>query len=156
MLKKYIALDTRFHFPFFSDLVSKSISIPIPPTHQSNQLAVHTRVVFPLASVPHGTPSLAPHKCKVAKLGDFATPSTENRGSHTLAPTNTVPPFSGLVHFLAMSKKDGTLIPHYQPTYSSYTYPTPTTPVPQQSWSTAYSTLSAALQYKPTETATSP
>jgi len=126
---------------------------PIPPKRPVGR---PRKDGLPAGSVPRGTPSSATRKRKVAAPGDFATPSGENGSSQTPAPTNTAPPFSGSVRFLAVSKKDGTLIPHYQPAYSSYTYPTPTTPAPQQSWSTTYSTLSAALQYKPTETAASP
>ncbi|KAI0246963.1 hypothetical protein BJV78DRAFT_1249723 [Lactifluus subvellereus] len=93
---------------------------------------------LPAGSVPRGTPSLSTRKRKVAAPGDFATPSTDNGTAQTPAPTAAAPPFSS------------------SPAYSSYTYPTPTTPAPQQPWSTSYSTLSAALQYKPAEAATSP
>jgi len=102
-----------------------------PPTSRPTVLGLENPLALsglPAGSVPCGTPSSATRKRKVAALGDFATPSAENGGSHTPAPTNTAPPFSGSVHFLAVSKKDGMLIPHYQPAYSSYTYPAPTTP----------------------------
>ena len=111
---------------------------------------------LPAGSVPRGTPSVSTRKRKVAAPGDFATPSAENGTSQTPAPSASAPPpFASSVRFLATSKRDGVFNPHAQPAYSSYTYPTPTTPAPQQPWSTTYSTLSAALQYKP-ETPASP
>ncbi|KAI0295911.1 hypothetical protein B0F90DRAFT_1820237 [Multifurca ochricompacta] len=111
---------------------------------------------LPAGSVPRGAPSSVSRKRKVAAPGDFATPSTDNGSPQSPTPTTSAPPFSSSVRFLAALKRDGALIPHHQPAYSNYTYPTPTTPAPQQPWSTTYSTLSAALQYKPTETAASP
>lgn len=110
---------------------------------------------LPAGSVPRGTPSITTRKRKVAAPGDFATPSAENGSSQTPAPSASAPPFASSVRFMATSKRDGVFNPHSQPAYSSYTYPTPTTPAPQQPWSTTYSTLSAALQYKP-ETPASP
>jgi hypothetical protein len=101
---------------------------------------------LPAGSVPRGTPASSTRKRKVAAPGDFATPSAEN--GHTPAPSASAPPFATSVRFQATSKRDGVFNPHSQPAYSSYTYPTPTTPAPQQPWSTTYSTLSAALQYK--------
>ena len=106
---------------------------------------------LPAGSVPRGTPSSSTRKRKVAAPGDFATPSAENGASQTPAPSASAPPFPGSVRFQATSKRDGVFNPHSQPAYSSYTYPTPTTPAPQQPgapWNTSYSTLSAALQYK--------
>ena len=110
---------------------------------------------LPAGSVPRGTPSSSTRKRKVAAPGDFATPSAENGTSQTPAPSASAPPFASSVRSLATSKRDGVFNPHSQPAYSSYTYPTPTTPAPQQPWSTTYSTLSAALQYK-AETPASP
>ena len=112
---------------------------------------------LPAGSVPRGTPSVTARKRKVAAPGDFATPSAENGANQTPAPSASAPPapFATSVRFLATSKRDGVFNPHFQPAYSSYTYPTPTTPAPQQPWSTTYSTLSAALQYK-AETPASP
>ena len=101
---------------------------------------------LPAGSVPRGTPSSSTRKRKVAAPGDFATPSAEN--GQTPAPSAPAPPFASSVRFQATLKRDGVFNPHSQPAYSSYTYPTPTTPAPQQPWSTTYSTLSAALQYK--------
>src|SRR5712671_3391789 len=126
---------------------------PIPPKRPVGR---PRKDGLPAGSVPRGTPSSATRKRKVAAPGGFATPSADNGSNQTPAPTTSAPPFSGSVRFLAALKGDGALIPHYQPAYSNYTYPTPTTPAPQQPWSTSYSTLSAALQYKPTETPTSP
>jgi hypothetical protein len=128
---------------------------PIPPKRPVGR---PRKDGLPAGSVPRGTPSLATRKRKVAAPGDFATPSTDNGTAQTPAPTAAAPQFSSSVGFLAALKKEGALIPYHQPAYSSYTYPTPTTPAPQQPWSTTttYSTLSAALQYKPTEAATSP
>jgi hypothetical protein len=129
---------------------------PNTPTPPKRPVGRPRKDGLPAGSVPRGTPSSATRKRKVAAPGDFATPSADNGTHQTPAPTTTAQPFSGSVRFLAALKRDGALIPHYQPAYSNYTYPTPTTPVPQQPWNTTYSTLSAALQYKPSESSASP
>jgi hypothetical protein len=127
---------------------------PIPPKRPVGR---PRKDGLPAGSVPRGTPSSATRKRKVAAPGDFATPSAETRSTQTPAPAASAPPFSSSVRSLVALKRDGALIPHDQPAYSTYTYPTPTTPAPQQPWgTTTYSTLSAALQYKPTETTASP
>lgn len=129
---------------------------PNTPTPPKRPVGRPRKDGLPAGSVPRGTPTSATRKRKVAAPGDFATPSVDNGGHQTPAPTTSAAPFSGSVRFLAPLKRDWTLTRHYQPAYSNYIYPTPTTPVPQQPWSTTYSTLSAALQYKPTETTASP
>ncbi|KAH9985115.1 hypothetical protein BJV77DRAFT_1034018 [Russula vinacea] len=111
---------------------------PNTPTPPKRPVGRPRKDGLPAGSVPRGTPTSATRKRKVAAPGDFATPSVDNGGHQTPAPTTSAAPFSG------------------SPAYSNYIYPTPTTPVPQQPWSTTYSTLSAALQYKPTETTASP
>ncbi|KAI0258360.1 hypothetical protein BC834DRAFT_911765 [Gloeopeniophorella convolvens] len=110
---------------------------PIPPKRPVGR---PRKDGLPAGSVPRGTTSASTRKRKVAAPGDFAASSGEGGVGHTSIASASAPPFSGSL------------------AYSNYTYPTPTALPPQQSWNTTttYSTLSAALQYKPTETSSAP